>query len=796
MNNNFFKIIISLVVSCIISFNNYAQVAITEDSSNPDTSAMLDIKSTTKGVLIPRMTSAERLLITAAIGLMVYDTDLKSLVYYDGSSWMSFRSTIKDKDGDTGIFVEYSADEDKIQVVVNDTISLTFDRTGSGEARMILQSNKDNILIGRNVAQNVTNIDSSIVIGNETGKNANSIKQSILIGYEVGQDIESYKDVMIGYQTGSSKAAIFSENVFIGRLVADGLDNGKYNVAIGREAMRAGIGSTSLDSNITIGYYAGSNLTLGNSNTILGQYAGNSLASGTRNVLVGSFAGNYMNDNYNSIAIGVTSAYVADGNQNIALGGDAIYTSDSDNNIGIGFRAGYYHNCANSIFIGYRSGETTSSLGQIDDLLYIDNVQSSHPLIFGDFAGSTLKINGTLSVNGIYSFPNNDGSSGKVLSTNGSGSLSWGSAVAKVKLSNDTLIVAQSRISLKDYLETLSFSDDLLTLSNGSQVNLSVLEEDLSVTGDVISTSNGSSVDLNLHDDLGNHIATQNISLNGNAIQRTDTDIIKIGNDGKVGIGSDAPTTSILKVGSGVSKSTLSHGKLTASGGGTGSSQNRVISILANYGIAADILFAISDARVKNIQSVSNGMKDLNTLNQIQITDYHYKDTLLHKNIAQKKVIAQQVKAVFPQAVDTFLTAVVPDIMQTATTKDNWITLDNLSIPIEIKVGEIIEVIFENDEKHELEINAIKENCFSVNTPSTISELPSTIFVYGRKVDNFHTVDYDGISMLNVSATQELYQQGIALKQENQRLQQRIEQVKQQLDKIQILEQLLSELEK
>lgn len=35
-------------------------VAINGDNSSPDASAMLDIKSTEKGILIPRMTTAQR----------------------------------------------------------------------------------------------------------------------------------------------------------------------------------------------------------------------------------------------------------------------------------------------------------------------------------------------------------------------------------------------------------------------------------------------------------------------------------------------------------------------------------------------------------------------------------------------------------------------------------------------------------------------------------------------------------------------------------------------------------------
>jgi hypothetical protein len=50
----------------------------------PDASAQLHISSTTKGLIIPRMTSAEKLLIASpADGLMVYDTDIKNFWYYD-----------------------------------------------------------------------------------------------------------------------------------------------------------------------------------------------------------------------------------------------------------------------------------------------------------------------------------------------------------------------------------------------------------------------------------------------------------------------------------------------------------------------------------------------------------------------------------------------------------------------------------------------------------------------------------------------------------------------------------------
>ena len=53
-----------------------AQVAIKSNNSSPDSSAMLDVQSTEKGLLIPRMTAAQRSSINGpAAGLLLYQTD-------------------------------------------------------------------------------------------------------------------------------------------------------------------------------------------------------------------------------------------------------------------------------------------------------------------------------------------------------------------------------------------------------------------------------------------------------------------------------------------------------------------------------------------------------------------------------------------------------------------------------------------------------------------------------------------------------------------------------------------------
>jgi hypothetical protein len=60
-------------------------------TQTPHASAQLDVSSTTRGLLAPRMTTTQRNAIASpAKGLLVYDTDLNSLFHYNGSSWANF----------------------------------------------------------------------------------------------------------------------------------------------------------------------------------------------------------------------------------------------------------------------------------------------------------------------------------------------------------------------------------------------------------------------------------------------------------------------------------------------------------------------------------------------------------------------------------------------------------------------------------------------------------------------------------------------------------------------------------
>jgi hypothetical protein len=116
-----FSYIILVVSILCISAQSYSQVGI--GTTTPASSSMLEIQSTAKGVLIPRMTTAQRTVIASpANGLLVFDTDKKSFWFYNGTAttpaWKELvtGSSISDTDGDTKVEVEKSADEDIIRL--------------------------------------------------------------------------------------------------------------------------------------------------------------------------------------------------------------------------------------------------------------------------------------------------------------------------------------------------------------------------------------------------------------------------------------------------------------------------------------------------------------------------------------------------------------------------------------------------------------------------------------------------------------------------------------------------------
>ena len=87
------KLIFLLPIFVLLQLCLYAQVGI--GTATPDASAKLDVTSTTKGFLPPRMTAAQRSAISSPTnGLLVYQTDYPSgLYYFNAGVWSKLSET-------------------------------------------------------------------------------------------------------------------------------------------------------------------------------------------------------------------------------------------------------------------------------------------------------------------------------------------------------------------------------------------------------------------------------------------------------------------------------------------------------------------------------------------------------------------------------------------------------------------------------------------------------------------------------------------------------------------------------
>lgn len=90
------KKLYALIITATILFQYpvFAQVSVTNDGSSAAPSAMLEVKSSNKGFLPPRMTSTERdAILNPVEGLIIYCTDCPELQVFNGVGWTNISGT-------------------------------------------------------------------------------------------------------------------------------------------------------------------------------------------------------------------------------------------------------------------------------------------------------------------------------------------------------------------------------------------------------------------------------------------------------------------------------------------------------------------------------------------------------------------------------------------------------------------------------------------------------------------------------------------------------------------------------
>ena len=740
------KRILIAIAATLLSLQIFAQIQnVGIGTSAPDSSAMLHVESTDKGMLIPRMTTAERNAITVpATGLLVYDTETGSFWYYEDNVWNEIAIPRLQTDSGTDDTTISIPDNDPTGII--STITLSDPGTISASTQF-------------EVCLDITHpfaadLDITLESPNGTVIDLSSDNGAFGINYTGTCFTTAAANSIIG------GSAPFTGNwlpeqpfsTFIGENIAGGW---KLKVIDDADIDEGQLNNWS----ISISKISGPNMLAD--------------GDGDTRVMVEALP----DEDMIRMFAGGDTRMVITSNGNVGIG-----TDDPDVPLHLEAPNPRFQfvdkdhpsdeTTAASIISAYGSdGVSGSATGR---LWYLgSNSFSSFDAIFGNQTPTGKLLFATAGTPKMAINPN--GNVGIGTSTP-----SWNLDIVGESLDNGSVFqMSNSDKSqfIRMFSGRLNDTEPFLSWKSGSPFKFLSANNDfmqafewmrIGASGNV---GIGTTTPVNKLDVEGGiaigaaYSGTNTAPANGAIIQ------------GNVGIGTNNPTKAILEVQGVGSPILLDVGYLFDSNSPIGQ-EAPVFGPLTAYfsnGIAAFGLTAFSDERIKNIVGQSEQKEDLKTLMDIEITNYQMIDTIGNGSRLHKKVIAQQVAKVYPQAVNNTLTDVIPDIYQRAEVKDNWIMLETTLLP-----GDRVKIITANQGKVHEVIAAEKERFQVAHLPDNCMR----IFVFGREVHDLHTVDYDAISMLNVSATQE--QQSLIQKQQLQieKMQTEMDDLRQRFEKL------------
>lgn len=324
----FSRLVFATCIAFTLHFTASAQsLSVNTDGSTAHASALLDVKSTSKGVLVPRMSKTERNAIASpATGLMVFQNapDSVGFYYYDGTSWLWLATA--------------SSSAGWLTTGNNGTDSaINFLGTLDNKPLMFRQNN---LWMGQ-----LNTKMHNYFIGGGSGSNNTSTQNTGLGDSTLFNNTTGTGNTAIGYRSMVGSGPITgSINVAVGNNTLSSISTGSQNVAIGDNAMTS---MKTGGTNIVIGPGAMEQATKGNNNIALGLWSqrGNDSAS-------------------NNIGIGQSSLYYNDSSRSIGIGIEALAYSNRNNIVGIGYQAGYLNNYLQTgstigienTYMGFQSG--------------------------------------------------------------------------------------------------------------------------------------------------------------------------------------------------------------------------------------------------------------------------------------------------------------------------------------------------------------------------------------------------------------------------------------------------------
>ena len=263
------RIILSSIL--FLAFNTLqSQVGI--GTETPEASSVLDINSTSKGLLVPRMTQIQKNAIpNPATGLLLYQTDGTVGFYsYDGSNWL-----------------------------------------------LLINNSSQGLYFGPGLGNGHNNLALGTSMGSGTGKRNTAIGSRALENYS-GTSFDN--NTAVGYYA-LQKVTDGQQNTALGAETMFELTTGDHNTAIGAQTIINSTGS----GNTALGYRAGETLTTGSNNILIGKNANVSSNNLSNAIVIG--AGAIVNAS-NKIQLGDTNITNVGTSGSITAGAITIPNTD------------------------------------------------------------------------------------------------------------------------------------------------------------------------------------------------------------------------------------------------------------------------------------------------------------------------------------------------------------------------------------------------------------------------------------------------------------------------------------
>lgn len=411
------KVLLSFSTIFILLTSFAQSFSINTDGSIADTSAILDVKSTEKGMLIPRMQKAARTTIyQPAAGLLVYQAgpDSTGFYFYDGSKWLWLISTATIQGADTlswkrtgnagtnpSVNFIGTIDNQPLTFRVNNVnagaINHLRSSTSLGVYSLAVSTGFTNVAIGDSAMKNNSSASGLTAIGYAAMKNNTTGLYNTATGSESAmQNLVGTHNTSNGYLALRNNTASFNTSVGAFSMYTNTIGN--RNTAIGCSALYF----TNASDNVAVGYEALNQSFSGSRNVAIGSNALRQHSSGSLNVAIGdSAAYNLVGAFTGNAVVGSGAMIRGAGSYNTIVGQNAAINNNASWTTIIGVSAGQNNRAGGSVFVGSSAGANNtfgSNNTFLGDNAGAMNKTGINNTYAGSFTGYTNKGNGNTMV--------------------------------------------------------------------------------------------------------------------------------------------------------------------------------------------------------------------------------------------------------------------------------------------------------------------------------------------------------------------------------------------------------------